>query len=84
MVPTPGVTHDALRGTAAMSEKAMVGALAVDRLFGVRGKTVLVTEDGEDGVAKMNMPEKYRQHDDAHIDVTITDLAGFLQNLAPR
>jgi putative hydrolase of the HAD superfamily len=45
-------------------------------------KTVLVTEDGEDGVKKMNMPEKYRQHDDAHIDVTITDLAGFLQNFA--
>jgi len=44
-------------------------------------KTVLVTEDGEDGVAKMNMPEKYRQHDGAHIDVTITDLSGFLKNL---
>ena len=48
-------------------------------------KTVLVTEDGEDGVAKMNMPEKYRQHDEAHIDVTITDLSGFLKNLVePR
>lgn len=47
-------------------------------------KTVLVTEDGEDGVKKMNMPEKYRHHDDAHIDVTITDLAGFLQNLSLR
>ena len=45
-------------------------------------KTVLVTEDGEDGVAKMNMPEKYRQHDEAHIDVTITDLSGFLKDLA--
>lgn len=43
--------------------------------------TVLVTEDGEDGVAKMNMPEKYRQHDEAHIDVTITDLSGFLTGL---
>ena len=48
-------------------------------------KTVLVTQDGEDGVAKMNMPEKYRQHDEAHIDVTITDLSGFLKNLVePR
>ena len=48
-------------------------------------KTVLVTEDGEDGIAKMNMPEKYRQHDEAHIDVTITDLSGFLKNLVePR
>lgn len=45
-------------------------------------KTVLVTEDGEDGVAKMNMPEKYRQHDEAHIDVTITNLSGFLKDLA--
>ena len=48
-------------------------------------KTVLVTQDGEDGVTKMNMPEKYRQHDEAHIDVTITDLSGFLKNLVePR
>ena len=45
-------------------------------------KTVLVTEDGKDGVAKMNMPEKYRQHDEAHIDVTITDLSGFLRDVA--
>ena len=45
-------------------------------------RTVLVTENGEDGVTKMNMPEKYRQHDESHIDVTITDLSGFLQSLA--
>ncbi len=44
-------------------------------------KTVLVTQEGEDGVGKMNMPEKYRQHDEAHIDVTITDLTGFLLQL---
>lgn len=44
-------------------------------------KTVLVTQEGEDGVGKMNMPEKYRQHDEAHIDVTITDLTGFLRQL---
>lgn len=45
-------------------------------------RTVLVTENGEDGVTKMNMPEKYRQHDKSHIDVTITDLSGFLKSLA--
>lgn len=45
-------------------------------------RTVLVTENGEDGVVKMNMPEKYRQHDETHIDVTITDLSGFLKKLA--
>lgn len=45
-------------------------------------RTVLVTENGEDGVTKMNMPEKYRQHDESHIDVTITDLSGFLKSLA--
>ena len=28
------------------------------------------------------MPEKYRQHDEAHIDVTITNLSGFLKDLA--
>lgn len=44
-------------------------------------KTVLVTQEGEDGVKKMHMPEKYRQHDEAHIDVTITDLSGFLKQL---
>lgn len=43
--------------------------------------TVLVTDNGEDGVAKMNMPEKYRHHDDAHIDATTDDLAGFLSAL---
>jgi putative hydrolase of the HAD superfamily len=44
-------------------------------------KTVLVLEEGEDGVSKMNMPEKYRQQDDTHIDVTTGDLTGLLNEI---
>lgn len=44
--------------------------------------TVLVSEDGDDAVAKMHMPERYRQHEAAHIDHTTTDLAGFLRAAA--
>lgn len=43
--------------------------------------TVLVEERGSDGVKKMHMPEKYRQHDAAHIDVTINHLADFLSGI---
>lgn len=43
--------------------------------------TVLVKEDGRDGLEEMHMPEKYRRHEDAHIDVTTGNLTGFLQNL---
>jgi putative hydrolase of the HAD superfamily len=44
-------------------------------------KTVLVLEEGEDGVSKMNMPEKYRQQDDTHIDVTTGDLTSLLNEI---
>lgn len=44
-------------------------------------KTVLIKEDGKDGLEDMHMPEKYRRHDAAHIDVTISDLTGFLEAL---
>ena len=47
--------------------------------------TVLVTEDGTDGStdgsAKMHMPEQYRQHEAAHIDVTTDRLSAFLHEL---
>jgi hypothetical protein len=32
----------------------------------------------------MNMPEKYRTHDEAHIDHTTTDLARFLTAITAR
>lgn len=43
--------------------------------------TVLIAEQGNDGVKKMHMPEKYRQHEAAHIDVTTDNLAAFLSAL---
>lgn len=43
--------------------------------------TVLVHEEGQDAAQNMNMPEKYRTHDDAHIDHKTADLAGFLDAL---
>jgi len=46
--------------------------------------TVLVQEEGQDGAQKMNMPEKYRTHDEAHIDHTTTDLARFLTAITAR
>ena len=43
--------------------------------------TVLVHEEGQDAAQNMNMPEKYRTHDEAHIDHKTADLAGFLDAL---
>ncbi len=44
--------------------------------------TVLVHDEGEDGIAKMNVPEKYRAHNAAHIDYTTDDLTQFLMTIA--
>lgn len=43
--------------------------------------TVLVTPTDFDGDAAMHMPEKYRQFEADHIDVTTDDLTAFLQSL---
>lgn len=44
--------------------------------------TILVAEDGTDVNEKMNMPEQYRQHDAAHIDVTTDDLTALLSDIS--
>lgn len=43
--------------------------------------TVLVQEDGVDGLQAMNMPAQYRQEEPAHIDHATDDLSGFLTRI---
>lgn len=43
--------------------------------------TVLVAETGTDVNEKMHMPEQYRQHEAAHIDVTTADLTTLLSDI---
>lgn len=43
--------------------------------------TVLVKEDGVDGLKAMNMPEQYRQEETAHIHHATDDLNGFLRSV---
>jgi hypothetical protein len=44
--------------------------------------TVLVAEKDANADEAMHMPEKYRQHDAAHIDVTTDNLAQFLAGIS--